>query len=104
MSLKEHIANDRKLFLNDAEFADTITINGTALAVLVDNDRLSIRQQTEYDGLIVGDVLYFVDSSAFTKVPKPGDAQTFSGKSYTVVDVKLNKGIYEIILKGAGVF
>jgi hypothetical protein len=85
--------------MNTDEFAEEYTINGQSKHIMVDNDRLSSRIQKDFDGNVVGNILYFIKASEYgLRAPKPGDAQKFDSKPCTITDVKENDGIYEIIL------
>jgi hypothetical protein len=100
MSFKDIIQSDlNNVFFNISEFAEPHTIDGRALNVIVDNDRLQQRSQKEYDGIYVGDLLYFVKAKDYGPAPKPDSVQIFDGRSYTVFDVRQDVGVYEIILK-----
>lgn len=100
MSFKETVKSDiANVFFNLNEFAELHTINGRQLPVIVDNDRLQQRSKKEYDGLYVGDLLYFVSANDFGPPPKPDSIQLFDGKPYIVFDVRQDVGMYEIILK-----
>jgi len=96
---KDYIKNDIQTFINLNEFAEIHNINGQNLSVLIDNDRLERRSKVEYEGIIVGDILYFASESSFIKQPKPGEMQRFDGIPCDVFDVRKDTGIYEIILK-----
>ncbi|HHW03408.1 MAG TPA: hypothetical protein GXX35_11490 [Thermoanaerobacterales bacterium] len=99
MGLKDIIQMDLDVFFNLDEFAESHIIDGRPLNVIVDNDRLQQRSQKEYDGIYVGDLLYFVAAKDYGSAPKPGSVQVFDGRSYTVFDVRQDMGVYEIILK-----
>ncbi len=99
MNFKDFSNQDLKTFVNSDEFADTHTIDGRILNVIVDNDRLMERSKKEYDGISVGELLYFVEVSAFGAAkPKPKDAQRFDNKLLYIFDVREDLGMYEIIL------
>ena len=87
------------VFINPEEFGKTVKINGYNISVVVDIERLEWRHSKDYEGNIVGDMLYFAKAENFPGgKPKSGQAQMFDNKAYTVFDVKENDGIYEIVL------
>lgn len=101
-SFKDILKNDiDSVFVNKEEFAESHYIDGVLKTVIVDNETLKERNQKEYDGILQADILYFIKSSDMTKKVKVGDSQKFDNGLYTVVDVKYDTGIYEIILQGA---
>jgi hypothetical protein len=100
MSFKDQVVNDNStVFMNTDEFAEMCTINGKEYLVLIDNDRLQHRSKVEYEGVAVGDTLYFIKADAFAKMPKVDDVQVFGGVPCTVFDVRPDNGMLEIILK-----
>lgn len=99
MSLKKQIQADLNLFFNTDDFADTHLINGRPLNVVVDNDQLTKRSKKEYDGISVGEVLYFVKAEDFGERPEQGAPQIFDGRQMYVFDCREDNGVYEIILQ-----
>ena len=96
---KDQIALDRAVFTNVDEFGGSHKIDGVEIDITVDNDQLKHRSKVEYDGIVVGDILYFVEIEKFTQKPKPEDVQVFDGIPCIVFDVREDTGMYEIILK-----
>jgi hypothetical protein len=101
-SFKDFIVSDLNTFINSGEFAEPHNIEGRILNVVVDNDKLQDRAKREYDGIYVGDILYMVKASDFGKMPTPGETQKFDRKICTIFDVRIDNGIYEVILKYGG--
>lgn len=99
MNFKDIIAQDQNIFINNNEFAEGHTIDNRQLSIVIDNDRLMHRSKIEYEGVIVGDILYFVTKEAFGANIKPDQVQTFDGIPCIVFDVRLDMGMYEVILK-----
>ncbi len=97
--MKDYVISDVFSFFNDSEFSEIHIIDGRSLNIVIDNDHLQQRSQKEYDGIYVGDLLYFVNVKDYGPMPKPDSIQFFDGKTYTVFDVREDMGIYEIILK-----
>lgn len=87
---------DLEIFFND--FAESHNINGRVLNVIVDNDRLTERTQKEFDGISIGELLYFAKASDYGDMPSIGEAQRFDRRQMYIADVKDLSGIYEIIL------
>lgn len=108
MGFKDHILADRAVFLNSDEFGAEHQIQyrpghgPEPIVATVDEQRLTERASREYDGIYIGELLYFASVAAFAIPIKKGDKQLFDGKPYTVTDVREENGMYEIILnKGA---
>lgn len=91
--------NDMDVFLNVTEFGETVKIDGRDVVVVIDNDRLSQKIQKDYDGIAVGDILYYARSSDFPKKPRLRDVQHFNSNLCTVFDIKEDSGILEVILQ-----
>lgn len=107
--LKEYITKDiNNVFNNDEEFSETVTINGVSVLVNVDNDRLSQKAFKEFDGVVIGDILFFISTTEFIKIPnmrkepKANDAIMFNGKPCIITNVVINSGMYEITMQYAG--
>jgi hypothetical protein len=99
VSFKDHIAHDIKTtFLNTGEVAEDVVISGKPYTVVVDDDRLKERQASDYNGILEGEVLYFIEASALPKMPAVGEVQIFRGRQMFVSDSKHDMGMYEVIL------
>ncbi len=108
MGFKDRVLTDRAVFVNGAEFGDLHQIQyrpghgPEPVTAIVDQQRLTERASREYDGLYIGELLYFASVAAFAIPIVKGQKQLFDGKPYTVADVREEDGMYEIILnKGA---
>ncbi len=99
MSFKDQIALDRAIFFNSDEFADKHTINGVLLPdIIIDNDRLKERSKKEFDGISVGELLFFVKTDSLGNKPEEGTPMIFDGRQMYVFNVREDMGILEIIL------
>lgn len=99
MGLKEVMAADLNVFFNPDEFAEPHAIDGTQRLVIIDNDRLRYRSKVEYDGVLTGDILFYIQEAGFNPLPRPGDRMKFDGMPCTVFDVRPDEGMLEIILQ-----
>ena len=96
---KEFAALDLDTFINDDFFGEYHNINGQNKLVVLDKEQLSWRRMKDFDGNIIGNILYYIKVSDYVgRSPKSGDAQTFDGKICTIIDVREDNGLYEIIL------
>lgn len=109
MNFKEHIQRDiSNTFVNDSEFAMTVKINGVSVKVIEDKDQLLYRIKKNYDGLIVGDVLFFIDIEEYGKIPNVSpnpsvnEAINYNGRPCLIMDVNSQDGMYEITLQKVG--
>ena len=84
------------------EISEKVYLDGVPINVIIDHDRLKDRSKKEYDGIYIGDLLYFAKVDDFIVPPIVGAVQIFNKKRYEVFDVRKDVGLYEIILKGAG--
>lgn len=99
MKAKDWFAQDMGAFFCPDEFAEPHTIDGMQLLVVVDNDRLRYRSKVEYDGVVAGDILFYVSAAGLVPQPRPGDRMKFDGVPCTVFDVREDTGMLEIILQ-----
>lgn len=109
MSFKEYIANDiSNTFVNDDEFAEKVMINGVKVTVVEDSDELENRIKKNYDGLIIGDVLFYISESEYKKIPRvnpipnPNQAIYYAGKPSIIISSSSVMGMYEIIIQHTG--
>lgn len=101
MDFKEQTKKDLGTFLNIDEFGEKHVINKKELNIIIDNETLKERTKKEYEGIFVGDILYFVKASDYGLPPKAEEIQIFDGRQYKVFDVNIQNGVYEIILQSA---
>ena len=106
---KEYVAKDvENIFVNEKEFSEFVTINGVSVCVSIDNDKLSQKAFTDFDGVVIGDILFYISASEFKKIPlmkkepKVDDALMFNGKPCIVINVVENFGMYQIALQYSG--
>lgn len=109
MKFKEYIKSDiGNTFINNNEFAEEKKINGATVLVIEDSDKLESRIKSDYNGLIIGDILFYISSDEYAKIPRVNDVPTtnmalnYDGIRATVTNVGKQSGIYEIILQTAG--
>jgi hypothetical protein len=99
MTFKELAEKDLgQTFINPDEFGETHKINGKPAEIVIDNDRLLQRSKKEFDGISIGEVLYYVKKSDFGEKPEQGTPQNFDGRTMYVFDAREDSGLYEIIL------
>ena len=109
MNFKEYVQHDiENTFVNDSEFASSVNINGVSVNVIEDKDQLLYRIKKNYDGLVVGDVLFFISKDEYAKIPRVSatpsvrEAVSYNGRPCTIIDVNFQDGMYEIILEKVG--
>ena len=106
---KEYVAKDiENIFVNEKEFSEIVTINGVSVVVNIDNDKLSQKAFTDFEGVIIGDILFYISAEEFKKIPlmkktpKADDALMFNGKPSVIINVTETVGIYQIALQYSG--
>ncbi len=107
MTFKEQIAKDnRTVFMNQDEFAETHLINGVEMPCTVDNNELIDREKRyQYkkslyaDGIYLKQLLIYVRAEDFGPLPAIGRVVTFDKKSYIVSDAINEDGIYSLCLE-----
>jgi hypothetical protein len=97
--LKDLFLSDLSTFINPDEFGEIHNIDGNNVSVIVDNDKLQERRKKEFDGISVGELLYFAKVSDLTKKPMQDSIQLFDKRPYLVFNVREDNGIYEVILQ-----
>lgn len=90
---------DLTVFINADEFSETQSIDGRDIAITIDNDRLKERSQKEYDGISVGEILFFVKKADYGSRPEEGTPVIFGRRQMYVFNAREDMGMYEIILK-----
>ena len=101
MEFKEQLMEDMGVFFNLEEFAECHMINGNETLVIMDNKTLAdlyIHKGTEATSLFTDFILIFVQESKLDFEPVPGQYMDFDGGMYIISDVKLDGGVYAIIL------
>ena len=103
---KERIAADvSAVFLNCMEFADTHTVNGREMAVLVDENELlerdKAKQGTHTDGLYKSRRMIYAAQKDFGPRPAIRAALVLDGRTFRVADCTAEAGILAIELEAA---
>ena len=106
---KEYVKNDiDNIFINNDEFSEKVMINGVEVSVMEDSDKLEYKIKKDYDGLIIGDILFYISETDYAMIPKVENppvthmAINYRGNPCTVMNVNKQMGMYEIILQYAG--
>ena len=109
MGFKEYVKNDiNNTFINNAEFAKSCKVNAVTVLVVEDSDKLEERIKSDYNGLIIGDILFYISLEEYrkipgmTRVPQANQAINYNGKPCQIVEVKEQAGMYEIVLQTNG--
>lgn len=105
-SFKECVAADiPNVFLNRMEFADTHTVNGKKMAVLVDENELLERDKAKLgshaDGIYKSRRLIYVAQKDFGPRPAIKAVLTLDGRAFRVADCTAEAGILTIELEAA---
>lgn len=111
MNFKEYVQHDIcNTFVNQDEFASEVLINGASVKVVEDKDQLLYRIKKNYDGLVVGDILFFISLEEWGKIPhvsktpKVHEAVSYNGKPCTIVEVSPQEGLFEVLLQKVGAY
>lgn len=107
MTFKELIAQDnRNVFMNQGEFAETHMINDEEMPCMIDNNELidrekryQYRKSLHADGIYVKQLLLFVSAEDFGPLPAIGRVVRVDKKSYIVSDAIDEDGIYSLCLE-----
>lgn len=105
---KEYVAEDINTFVDPDEFGEKAKLNGVTVNIVPDKEQMDYKIKKDYDGLIIGDILFFISAEEYKKIPRmsrpasAGDALLFNGRPATVVSCTEMSDLYEIILQIAG--
>lgn len=98
LKAKDYFLKDIDTFINIDEFGEMHLIDGKDVEVIIDNDQLKERSKKEYDGISIGEILFYVRKGDLIKTPKEGAPMFFDNKQMYIFNVREDNGIYEIIL------
>ena len=102
-SFKEVMKDDvNNTFMNVDEFADTHTVDGKEMPVLVDDNEIIEREKkmkSNMDGVYVKQKLIYVKADDFGPLPAIGRQIVFDGKRYMVTDSTDEGGVYTITME-----
>lgn len=96
MSFKEQLIDDvSAVFLNAAEFADTLEVDGASVSCILDDSRST---DTTIEGVALWDATLHVPTAA-TDFPVINQRMVVDGRDATVVGTEENGGILSIRLR-----
>lgn len=101
MGFREQLDEDMGVFFNHDEFAAPHKLNGVEVSAIIDNEGLAelyIHRDVETESLFTASILVFVQESELDFEPVPKQYIDFDGQGYTITDVKLDGGIYALVL------
>lgn len=108
-TFKDYLHSDiPNVFVDITEHGDVANINGVNVNVVWDGDTLNYRVRTDYQGLILGDALFFISADEWAKVPRVShpprtdEAILIDGRHATITMVQENAGVYDITITYAG--
>ena len=109
MTFREQMSRDiAKVFVNTSEHGEKVNINGVDADIVWDNETLNYRIQNDYQGLVLGDALFFISVEEWAKIPrvsnppKTNEAILIAGCKATITLVSSNTGLYDITITYAG--
>lgn len=102
MGFKEQLLDDLdSVFFNTDEFAETHTINGEKVDIVVDNDKLAdlyISKETHTEELFTDAIMFYVRKKDLDFEPVPGQYLEYDGRGMLITDVKHDDESYTIVL------
>jgi len=102
MGFKEQLLDDLdSVFFNPEEFAETHTINGVEVDIVVDNDKLAelyISKETHTEELFTDAIMFYVRKKDLDFEPVPGQYMKYDGRGMLISDVKTDDESYTIVL------
>ncbi len=102
MGFKDQLFDDLDaVFFNPEEFAESHTINGVEVVLVVDNDKLAemyINKEAHTEELFKDSIMFYVRKKDLGFEPVPGQYLQFDGKEMLISDVKTDNETYTIVL------
>ncbi|WFR55361.1 hypothetical protein QA584_17320 [Anaerocolumna sp. AGMB13025] len=101
MTFKEMLNDDLKVFFNLAEFAEIHRIDGTEMAIIIDEDALEELKKThdtDYDGIYKSVLLFYVKKSDIGGKPALNSLIEVDDETYQVIGASGNDDVIKIIL------
>lgn len=109
MTFKDYMLSDiPNVFVNTSEHGEKVNINGVDVNIVWDNETLNYRIQNDYQGLVLGDALFFISADEWAKIPhvskmpKTNEAILIAGCKATITLIASNSGLYDITINYAG--
>lgn len=88
-------------FINIDEFAEEMMINGNSVNVVIDGESLKkYNLKSDAEGLARGELLFYAPVSSFLEEPFIDGTIEVNNRPCTIIDLKEDEGMYEIILVG----
>lgn len=102
MGFKEQLLDDLdSVFFNREEFAETHTINGAEVDIVVDSDKLAelyISKETDTEELFTDSIMFYVRKKDLDFEPVPGQYLEYDGRDMLISDVKADSESYTIVM------
>ncbi len=101
-SFKEQVSTDLNKFINLDHFAETHTVEGKEIKVVLDDDKLVERLERQGGtelGLADADLLMFAKVADLPPRKAPGSALNIDGREYIVEDWREDMGLATVALR-----
>ncbi|MBQ9090934.1 MAG: hypothetical protein IJY52_01525 [Anaerotignum sp.] len=102
MTLKDILRDDLEdVFFDLDEFAETHTVNGKQMSIIIDGNELGERKAASgkhFDGAYSNTILMYVKAEEYGARPKVGSMIVLDDKHYKVADVVDEGGVYSIAM------
>lgn len=89
-SFKDFLKSDNDVFINSEEFAETHTVNGKEMDIVVDDDLSKERNSkaTDSQGLYTSEKTLFIKKADYGNKPAIEETLKLDGDIYTITDVE----------------
>ncbi len=102
MGFKEQLIGDLdSVFFNTEEFAETHTINGKSVGIVIDNDELAklyLSKDTHTESLFMDSILFYVRKKDLDFEPVPGQYLNYDDRVFLISDVKTDDESYTVVM------
>ncbi len=98
LSFRDMVKNDLDLFFNTEELAETVTINGENVDVIIKSEALKKMKIKMGDGIHKAEVLFSVKKSDLPGKPKVDRQMTFNTADYKIMSCSETSSTYEVLL------
>ncbi len=93
MNFKQSLLNDLDIFINDSEFADTWTINGSKVKAVIDNSVVNTFEKAQIQGVFKATAVVYIRQGDLNPLPLVNSNVTINNLHYICRDVQIEQGV-----------
>ncbi len=93
MTFKESLSDDLDTFINDSEFADYWTINGSSVKAVIDNSVANTFEKAQIQGVFKATVVVYIKQGDLDPLPLINSNVVINNLHYICRDVQVEQGV-----------